>query len=132
MSELLHTLLNAKISQQNISVREAARSIGISHSTLERFLDGKMRPNIDSTVLISRWLGVDPSVIIENSGPSGRRDDVTEFLSAYPELLDLFRDVLNGIKNNEVAPDIVNELIQYIRFKLSYKDSAWRDKNKTE
>ena len=50
MSELLHTLLNAKISQQNISVREAARSIGISHSTLERFLDGKMRPNIDSTV----------------------------------------------------------------------------------
>lgn len=57
MQELTPKLIRAKLEEIVYSIRKAAEEIGISHTTLSRYIAGKIkRQNLDNTPKMMHWL----------------------------------------------------------------------------
>src|SRR5450759_1153919 len=115
---MLPKILLEKMRDRDMSLREVAREIGISHTTVARILDNKAA-DIDTLDAVARWMNV-PLVSILDLRLQG--DDVVDqvrlAMSLYPELANVFRDILQGIISGDVEPRVLADVAAYTVFRI--------------
>lgn len=92
IAERLSRYIKVEIGER--SLRECAKEIGISHSTLQRATLSKNLPDTESFIKIIKWLNVNPVYII------GMGD--TNWSDMKPIKMDLlkdFQDFLSGVES---------------------------------
>jgi transcriptional regulator with XRE-family HTH domain len=118
---LLKALLTDKMKNESLSLREAAKQIGVSHTTVSRILDGSS-PDIDTLVAISEWLGVSPSHIIGayQEGHEGLSEEVSVLLEYSPELAEYIGGLAELVEKGELDPRVMEDVWMYAKFKLEH------------
>jgi transcriptional regulator with XRE-family HTH domain len=121
---MLPKLLLDRMKERGLSLREAAQEIGVSHTTIARLLAGKPA-DIDTLDAVARWMGVPITSLIEVSVQgSDLVNQIAVFVSAYPELAGVFRDVMQGILSGEVKPEVLTDVVAYTAYRLNLSKGA--------
>ena len=70
--------IKAKMSAENISVRELARILGVSHPTVTELVTYGHRPSFDTCVALAKWLKQTDVSTLREAGllPSDPKDDI--------------------------------------------------------
>ena len=116
---MLETLLINKIRDDDLSIRQAGKQIGIAHTTVIRLMEGG---NCDQTTLVkvATWLNVEPSTLLDSEGKSDLANKIAVLLEQQPKLADLLGEVLDRVVRDEIKPEAFTEIISYITFRLQY------------
>jgi transcriptional regulator with XRE-family HTH domain len=119
VNNLLRTLLDDRIKQDGISIREAARQIGIGHSTVIRILGGEAA-DIDTLVAICKWLGISLSEVLnsELSGDTQLASEIATVIRANPQLEPVFREAMDRLKDGSIDPATIADLVAYTNYRL--------------
>lgn len=89
MESELVKLLNSELTKRNLSNRDAARAMGISHPTLGVILSGE-KPSYETCQKISRFLHMPLATVLSLAGLLPKRSEQTE---KEEQLLYLFRQL---------------------------------------
>jgi transcriptional regulator with XRE-family HTH domain len=116
---MFRTLIANEIARRGISVREAARQMGLpTHSTLNNILAGKMM-DIDTADTVCKWLGVPLSAAVEDATNEDQAiSAITAVLSSAPELRNLFIKLAGEVTNGNLTMVDYKEIVAYAAFKL--------------
>lgn len=123
MTALLAKLLREDIERRQWSERQMARNLGLSATTINRFLAGD---DIDlATMLkICTWLGVPPSVALDAlipDTPDGTRAQLALILDSDPATEQMFFDLAEKITSGKIPPSALREALEYIDFRYGRK-----------
>jgi transcriptional regulator with XRE-family HTH domain len=117
------TLLKTTLDERNLSIREAARQIGISHTTLIAVINDKRNfdyCNIGTLKQICAWMGVPVTIVLDES-----IDPIYGLLVATitenPELKKLYNQMVIEIATGNLTYLDIQSIINYIEFILSKK-----------
>ena len=66
--DLLVILLEQRMRERSLSIREAAKEIGVSHTTISRIINEQTTADIYTLIAVSKWLGCTPSSLFEWGG----------------------------------------------------------------
>lgn len=116
---MLITLLQQTMQKKQLSLRQAAEQIGLSHTTLARILDGQSY-DLDTAILVCKWLGVPAAEALGISGADPLVETITTILAMNPPLQGAFQEVVGQIHSSRLEPDVLDEVLQFITFRLYY------------
>ncbi len=119
MDQLFIKLIQSRIKGKDLSIREAARQIGIAHTTLIRCLDG-LSVDLDTLFSICDWLGVSPSTAINTfqKNSDATNEKITLLIQFFPDLMEPLENILHMIEAEQVQPSIFEDILTYIEFRL--------------
>ena len=119
MKAALSDLMKEKIRQDQLSYREAAKKIGVAHTTVMRVIDGETT-DINTLVKICNWLGVSPSHVLDaethGTGALGAR--MAMVLETNPELMKVFQEALDRLDRGEIEQSTLNDIVNYATWRL--------------
>ena len=118
---MLRNFLNEKITRNRLSVRAAAREIGVSHTTLNRVLEGSQL-DLDTFIKFCEWLNVRPATML-----GMETGNTLEILNEFPELRDALTDASRMIAEGRASSDFIRDVEAYIRFKVNQIEQASRN-----
>jgi transcriptional regulator with XRE-family HTH domain len=116
---MLITLLTDRIHALNLSARESARLIGISHTTLNRVLDGATY-DLPTLRAISEWLTVPMSTLLELESSSPTMAAMTALVESSPELARAFRDAVAMVARGMPA-HVYRDIVRYAIWRMTVK-----------
>jgi len=110
---MIVSILENRISEKQLSIRAAAREIGIAHTTLNRILDGG-NIDLDTIYKISDWVGIKPSELLGfNTG-----DDVSLLVSSIPGLTEILSEAAEKVNSGEIDISALADITAYARFRV--------------
>lgn len=119
----LSELLRTRLETEGLSVRDAGKLIGVSHSTVARAVSGET-VEIDTLVKIARFLGMSVEDVLD---PKDTPDDVLEQIvlvtSIEPELAKVFGELARRITNNEIDKKVLSEVAAFAAYRLHLTDT---------
>ena len=122
---MLRSLLAEKMRKGRLSARDAARQIGVSHTTVNRVLDGDI-PNVENLVSISNWLGV--SVATALGVETGTQDDVAArvalLIEAEPRLKQLFGAFVKDYRDGRLSSEDIEDIFAYATYRMQRKGNT--------
>lgn len=122
---MLRSLLAEKMRKEQISARDAARQIGVSHTTVNRVLDGDI-PNVENLVSISNWLGV--TVATALGVETGTKDDVAArvalLIEAEPRLKQLFGSLVKDYREGRLTSEDIEDIFAYAAYRIQRKGNT--------
>ncbi len=122
MDNILSRVLRETIERRKLSVRQAAKEMGIAHTTLNRVLaTGECEY---ATVLkIAKWTGVPTSTLI-NAPVAKDEEELTyqlnEVLSHEPRLKAVFAEAVRRLNNGEMSEEALRELVAYMAYRINF------------
>jgi transcriptional regulator with XRE-family HTH domain len=116
---LLVKMLDDKMRQRNLSLRQAGKEIGVSHTTISRILQGQTA-DIDTLIAMCKWLGISPSDVLDSNveGPSGLGARIATVLETNPKLAVVFEEAIGRLEEGEITPQTIEDLIAYMSYRL--------------
>ena len=115
---MLSNLITTKMTEDKLSLRGAAKLVGISHATLKRAIDGEQL-DLATMSKISTWLDVMLSEIVDLEGKnSSAANKIAMLIDRHPKLRDAFADALEQYEAGEIDASLIDEMIAYIAFRL--------------
>lgn len=117
---LLSKLLKEKCQELELSSRQVAKGIGVSHTTILRALRGDII-DLETLIGLADWLRVKPSVLLNSrsSSDDALADKVTLVLERHPKLKDVFSKALDTIVNKDVELALIDDIVLYANYKLN-------------
>lgn len=115
---MLKELLTEEIRAKGISNREAARQIGVAHTTVNRIIDG-VPPDLSTIYYIAEWLHVKPSTLIDLETENNISEKVAVILEKNEKLSEVFKLAFERVENGEMNISEVEELITYMVFRIT-------------
>ena len=117
--DLLVKMLDDKMRQRNLSLREAGKEIGVSHTTISRILQGQAA-DIDTLIDMCKWLGISPSEVLDSNveGSRGLGSRIATILEANPKLVLVFEEAIGRLEKGEITPQTIDDLIAYMSYRL--------------
>ena len=115
---MLSEYLKNEMQARDLSVRQAAKEIGTSHSTIFRVLRGDPF-DVETLVAISNWLNVRPSTLLDNIGKSNTINQIALLIESNPGITGILDEALVAISKKEADPAIIQDIIAYAVYKLS-------------
>lgn len=118
---MLAKLTLEKLKSEGISIRAAAREMGIAHTTLNRVLAGK---DVDLSTLeqISQWLGVEISTVLNSYKKDDLPGQIATLIQMEPELARVFGEAMEGVLNGKYSKSDIQDIVAYAAFRLKIKD----------
>jgi transcriptional regulator with XRE-family HTH domain len=110
--------IDKRLQTDRISVRQAARDIGISHTTLNRVIQGEP-PNVDTMTKIAQWLGISPAEFLE--GPDEvdtTAAQIAILIRSEPRLQEIFVEAARRVSAGEMDQSVFEDLISYAAWKM--------------
>lgn len=122
---MLQRLLDERIREKNISIREASRQIGVSHTTLIRIIGGE-QCDIPTIAKITNWLGVSMSLVL------GQADDnlattIAAFAASEPRLAMVLDKAMQRVLQRRMKPETLRDLLAYIAYRIGDNDDGGVD-----
>jgi transcriptional regulator with XRE-family HTH domain len=118
---MLAKLMMDKMNEQGLTMSAVAGEIGISRSSLYRFVDGA-KMDMDTLDAIARWVNVPLMMVLKERMGSDEESFMSgvAMLSAMdPEFKSLLQEMFLRVSNNEMDPNVLSDVVAYARFKLS-------------
>lgn len=119
---MLSRLLEEELERRGVSLREAARQIGVSHTTLN--MVKKNRPlEVNTAYLICQWLGVPITVAVEQgvSDSDMLISRIGALLTAAPELANILTVAAQEVEKGTLTSDDFKEIMQFAAFKIQQR-----------
>lgn len=120
---VLPSLLRKALEDRGISIRQAAREMDISHTTLIAARDQKRDLDLDTVKKIASWLDIPVSTLINNGTPDQETNDLVfllkSILEAEPALKEVFTEAGGALSRGEIDADDFRDIVEYAAFKLS-------------
>lgn len=115
---LLQKMLKEKMKQEELSLRGAAKLIGVSHTTINRVLKGDRHDlDLDTLLKFSRFLGVPLSKLLgENEGTIYAR--IAQVVALEPALQSVFTKAYELLVTGELDLDDLREIASFAEYKL--------------
>jgi transcriptional regulator with XRE-family HTH domain len=116
---MLKELLESEMKERRMSTREAAKSSGVSHTTIFRALRGDV-VDVKTAIALAKWLNVKPSQLL-NSLPPGEDhfpEKFTLMAEHYPDLKSAFEKIIQAIEKKDVDPSVLEDIAAYTLFRL--------------
>lgn len=105
MTSLVNLGIRLKRRRGVRAIREVAKEIGISHSTLSRLENGKL-PDIETFKKVCEWLKIDPGLVLGYCSDSTKNE--IGFLDIYTEFYKL-EVIISG-----AFRDLEKKILQYL------------------
>lgn len=120
---MFRQILENEITKRKISVRDAAREIGISHTTLIAARDGTRRVDMDTALAIARWAGVPLSTIVMEADPVTYKDNaliqaILMVIEAAPDLKEVFVNAAEELQNGTLTMGDFRDIVEYAGYKI--------------
>jgi DNA-binding Xre family transcriptional regulator len=117
---MLKELVEARLKDQRLSVRQAAQELGISHTTIHRVLAGEAI-DLDTVIKLCKWLGVRPSDILDVDAAdetTSAAATIALVIAQEPRLGALLTDLSKDLKAGNVSPEDVKDIVAYALYRL--------------
>lgn len=116
---MLQKILEGELNARNISIREAARQIGVAHTTIMRIMDGH-QIDLETLKLVCIWLSIDPLVVlgIERMGENNLSSKLAILLDRNPKLAEVLIYGMNKLENGGIETNDMDEILAFIAFRL--------------
>jgi transcriptional regulator with XRE-family HTH domain len=115
---MLSDVLKREMQSRDLSVRQAAKEIGVSHSTIFRVLRGDPF-DVPTLIAVATWLNVRPSTLLDNIAKSDTVNEIAMLIESNPGILDVLKDALEAVRKQQANPEIIQDIISYAVYKLS-------------
>jgi transcriptional regulator with XRE-family HTH domain len=115
---MLDILLQNAMRDQGLSSHKAAEQIGVSHTTILRALRGEA-VDVATIIKIANFLKVRPSELLNSmSTEVSVPDQLAVLLSHSRELEDQLKDAAVRIREGQLDPDVLRDIVSYALYKL--------------
>ncbi len=120
---MFRTILENELERRNMSIREAAREIGISHTTLIAARDGTRAIDVGTALAIAKWVGVPLSTLVEEANPEEfEKNKIFQalqiVLEAAPELEQVFKQAANELAAGTLSLSDFRDITEYAAYKI--------------
>ena len=128
---MLQTLIKDRLHSRDISIREAAREIGISHTTLNRILTEGSNVDLPTIQTLATWLGVSLTTAIGiEDDKSDVASAVTALIETEPQLANTFVRAAKEVMDGTLTGDDFRDILEYAMYKInSRRANAAKSKN---
>ncbi len=126
-------ILTQEIQRRGISYREAAKEIGVSHTTLYQILQGRSM-DVETAIAICKWANLPIETLVKVAGDRERMlAAVDVLLRAAPELEQAFLEAAKAVESGELSMDDFNEVITFAAYMIQRRrDELKRNAEKPE
>jgi transcriptional regulator with XRE-family HTH domain len=102
-----------------LSVAELAQMIGVSPAKVSQAIRGELI-DVETVTKLSQWLGVHPcSLINAESMPEDElASQIAVLIEQAPEVAEIFRAAVLLINNGTASPELVEDIVIYVSYKL--------------
>ena len=118
---MLGNMLHEHLKENELSIRAAAREIGVAHSTLGRLLDGETI-DFDTYIQVCDWLNLSPADMLHSEGKIGSMSEIASrmaiILQTSPSLAQVFDEVTQKYRNGKISIDTVKDIVAYAGYRL--------------
>ena len=104
---------------KGISLRQAAREVGISHTAITRAAEG-VQIDLETVVRICNWLGVSPNDVLGTMGVNDQVmiSQVVALIQSEPKLAQLFTDAFKDVEADKLSLDDLRDILNYATYRL--------------
>ena len=117
---MLQTLLSEEILRRRLSYREAARQIGVSHTTIIAASRGRSVMT-DAAKKIAVWLGVPLYVILDETDEGRTFSRLGTLFEIAPDLRKVFIEAAQAVENGELTTDEFKDIVDFAAYKIRRK-----------
>ena len=117
---MLGALILQKLQEDNITRREAAKRVGVSHTTLKRIIEGSPA-DVDTLLKLCDWMEIEPADALNSMALKGDNKLVSAIailVEREPGLAKLFKDAMEDVEKGNLSPDDIREIIAYAAYRL--------------
>jgi len=116
---MLQTLLKDEAKKRGWSIRDLAKAIGTSHSTIIRAMEGEL-VDLGTIVKIADWMNVRPSTLLNGFGKQDKTVmQIATLVERTPELGKVLEKATDAIQNGKADPNIIDDIVAYANYKLN-------------
>lgn len=121
---MLASILEERMHKEGLSLRKVAELTGSSHTTISRILQNK-HVDLSTVKNVCQWLGVSTSEVLQDRYDNNKDEDMyialqlSMLIKSNPSLSNVFGKVIKEYKNQRLSKSDVDEIINFIAFKLS-------------
>ena len=117
----LDVLVAQALKDRKLSLRKAAKEIGLAHTTVARLVQGESY-DVRTLLQVCSWLRVKPCDVLnaegEVGGPSQVASQLAVFLQLHPGLMAKMEEVLGGQGKNPLRTETVQEILAYLSYRI--------------
>lgn len=120
----LSELLSESLDKAGMSVRVAAKQIGVSHATVARAANGET-VEVDTLVKIADFLGVPVNSLLDNpETPDEVYEQISIVFTIEPALKLVLTDIAKRIRDEQIDHSILSDVASYASFQLQKHEMA--------
>jgi transcriptional regulator with XRE-family HTH domain len=124
MSSNLSTILKKKMTEENLSLRNAGDKAGVAHTTIDRILKEKS-VDLETLQKVCDWIGIPLSSVIDvGEEQSELFEDIAALFALNPEFTKVFSEMADKVKKGKLDADILAELTGYASYRMHQKLQA--------
>ena len=119
-TNMLTSLLKEHMRERGMSLRQAAKEIGVSHTTISRILGGQTA-DIDTLVAIAKWMKISPSTLMDTGGEADSKTlsaKIAAVIEQHPDLAKVFDEALSRFEAGKISTETITDLIAYMNYRL--------------
>jgi transcriptional regulator with XRE-family HTH domain len=119
---MLSNLLKEKCQKLELSSRQAAEKVGVSHATILRALRGDI-VDLETVLKISEWLGVKPHTLLNSmvNTKAGLSEKIAIMLEDNPLLAKEFSKAVDAILKGKVETSVIEDIASYAAYQINMK-----------
>ena len=120
---MLQRVVQDEMARRDLSLRPAAKEIGIAHTTLLRVLNNEP-VDLNTLLKVSEWTGMSLTTILgmeETEDEKAIMATMTAIVEAEPELRQTFLQAHQALVDGEIDIEDLREIASYAAYKLSVK-----------
>ena len=116
---MLAKLLKEKCQKLELSSRQTAEKVGVSHATILRALRGDT-VDLDTLIKLSNWLNVKPSTLLNSfvSSTDTLADRIAVIIERHPKLGNVFSRALKATVDRDIPLEVIDDIAMYAAYKL--------------
>jgi|GEM_PF-3227956 len=111
---MLTGLLEAEMKRRNMSVRSAAKEIGVSHTTLNRVLHEETEVDLATVMMIAKWMNLRPAALLGSTAD----DEIGTLVESIPGLREVLVEAAHLVETGEVSPAVLDDIVSFARYRL--------------
>ena len=118
---MISQLVQERITRERLSYRQAAKEIGIAHTTLMRIIEGR-QIDLPTSQKLAQWLGVSITSLLPTiQNQQGGLDLFNILLQMNPNLRETLEEYLFKMPYKPLTIEDLNDILEFIIFKLVVK-----------